>query len=350
MKHEAVISIQDGNIIDSQGKKRIFKGTTISPSSKYFPIPSVSEADNFFATLKKSDTTLLRWQILWEDVEKDEADSYNEAYLADLRTLLKKAEDAGILVFLEPLMQDWGSSLGGHGAPAWTVEAAGLEENLDNSKKQQMMYSLFWAGKKMAPELLVEGDNIQDYLQEHYIAAMKHTARRVKDCKTVVGFGIMAKGQTGDSKAMEMYPLNFEEDCLKPFQKKFIAAFQKKHSHYLFLAESTITGQFSTWKYDSKYHSQDIHTVQREGGVIPDADIEASKVITLLSFEPTKKLLGVFVSKDKQKTAFQDKINKALGGGNTVMVDFSPSQGLECLQELVQETGLSYFVNIATAD
>ena len=350
MKHESIISIHEGAIVDSHGKKRIFQGATISPYSKEFPIPSISQADNFFATLQKHNTTLLRWQILWEDVEGDAPDQYNEAYLADLRTLLKKAEEAGILVFLEPVMKDWGSSLGGYGAPAWTVPLASIDESLDIKQKQTMMYSLFWAGKKMAPNTLVEGDSIQDYLQEHYIAAMKHTARRVKDCKTVVGFGIMAEGQVGDAKALELFPLSFEDDCLKPFQKNFIAAFQKKHSHYLFLAEAMTTGEYSTWKFSPTYNNQEAHALQKEGGVIPDVDVEASKVITLVTMEPPQKLLSVFLSKDKLKKQFQESIKKTLGGGNSVMVEFPTSQGLECVQEVVQEEGLSYFVNIAMAE
>lgn len=350
MKQEAIISIQEGAIVDSQGKKRIFKGATASPLSKELPVPSISQADSFFAALKKSNTTLLRWQILWEDVEPQEPDSYNEAYLADLRSLLKKAEAAGILVFLEPLVKNWGSCVGGSGAPAWTVGLAGLEETLDNAQKQEMMYTLFWAGRKMAPETLVEGANIQDYLQERYIAAMKHTARRVKDCKTVVGFGIMAEGRPGDLNAMELFPLSFENDCLKPFQKNFIAAFQKKHSHYLFLAESMATGHYSTWKFHPEYRNKNAHLIQKEGGVIPDADLEASKVITLLNFAPPQKLLSVFLSKDKQKRQFQEKIKKASGGGNAVMAELPSSQGTEYLQELAQEAGLSYFINIASMD
>ena len=350
MKHEAIISIQDGNIVDSQGKKRIFQGATISPYSKDFPIPSISQADNFFATLKKHNITLLRWQILWEDVEGEAPDQYNEAYLADLRTLLKKAEEAGILVFLEPVMKNWGSSLGGYGAPAWTVQLANFEETLDKEQKLKAMFTLFWAGRKMAPDTLVEGDNIQDYLQEHYIAAMKHTARRVKDCKTVVGFGIMAEGQVGDTEALEHFPLSFEKDCLKPFQKNFIAAFQKKHSHYLFLAEAMVTGEHSSWKFSPTYNQQEAHALQKEGGVIPDVDLEAVKVITLLSLEPPQKILSVFLSKDKAKKQIQEKIKKTLGGGNSVMIEFSTSQGIECVQEIVQEEGLSYFVNIAMAE
>lgn len=345
MKDKSIISIRNGSIVDFQGNKRHFRGMTVSLAEGSLPPPSLQEADAFFDQLRKNDTTILRWQILWEDIEGTGPDNYNEAFLADLRSLLKKAEAAGILVFLEPLMAHWGSCLGGLGAPAWTVEVAGLEGDMDGIQKRDAMFSLFWAGKKIAPDLMVEGDNIQDYLQGHYIAAMRHTARRVKDCKTVVGFGIMAEGQPGNLQALELFPLDFAQDCLKPFQKKFMGAFQKKHSHYLFLAQAMTTGHFSQWKFHPGYNTKEATTTQREGGVIPDADSEASKVITLLSFSPPQKNILSLFSKDRFRSKFLETIKKASGGGNAVMVAITSTQGMEYLQELVQEEGLSYFLN-----
>lgn len=345
MKHEQIISIQKGNIVDLQGNKRIFSGTTVSPRNGGLKPPSIQEADSFFDNLRKNNTSLLRWQILWEDIEGNEPGAYNEAYLADLRTCLKKAETAGILVILDSLMENWGSCLGGCGAPEWTVKIANLEESPDKVQMQKAMFTLFWVGKKLSPQKLVDGDNIQDYLQEHYIAAMKHTARRLKDCKTIIGFGIMAEGQPGDLSSMENLSLNFETDCLKPFQKKFIGAFQKKHSHYLFLTQAMNSGHFSQWKFQENYSIEDEIILKKEGGVIPDADSEASKVITLLSFEqPRKNILG-FTSKEKFRQHFQATVKKASGGGNAVMTEITSTKGTECLQELVQEAGLSYFLN-----
>jgi len=34
------------------------------------------------------------------------------------------------------------------------------------------MFTLFFAGRDFAPKLLVQGQNIQDFLQGHFIAAM----------------------------------------------------------------------------------------------------------------------------------------------------------------------------------
>lgn len=348
MKHEPIISIQDGALVDAQGKKRIFRGTTLPPGTTT-GLPSMQETEQLFSRMKKASITMLRWQITWEAVEP-EPDSYNEAYLADLRTLLKQAETDGILVFVEPVMWNWGSSLGGSGAPVWTLTAAGVhQEAMDEERKRDTMFTLFWAGRRMASKKLVEGDNIQDYLQNHYIAAMRHAARRIKDCKTVVGFGIMAEGSPGDTKALELFPLNFEEDCLKPFQKKFMAAFQKKHGHYLFLAEATTSGQYSKWKFHPDYNAKEAITIQKEGGVIPDADSEASKVITLVSLpDPQRGLPGLF-SRDKHRQRLKAAIEDAQSGGNCVMAELDTAARMECALEFMQENGLSYFLNKSEA-
>ena len=73
---------------------------------------------------------------------------------------------------------------------------------------------------------------------------------------------------------------------------------------------------------------------------------EAAKVITLLGCPTTqKKLLGMF-SKDKRRVQFKDEIKKASGGGNAVMAEITSTQGTECILEIVQEEGLSYFVSM----
>lgn len=45
----------------------------------------------------------------------------------------------------------------------------------------QTMFTLFWAGRDFAPKAIINGMNIQDYLQSHFIAACKHLAQRIHE-------------------------------------------------------------------------------------------------------------------------------------------------------------------------
>lgn len=60
----------------------------------------------------------------------------------------------------------------------------------------QTMFTLFWAGRQFAPKAIIDGVNIQDYLQNHYIAACKYLAQRIHEAgglenDVVVGFESM---------------------------------------------------------------------------------------------------------------------------------------------------------------
>lgn len=112
-------------------------------------------------------------QVKWSDVEPVSGE-YNEAYLASLRDTLKLYEENKTFVFIEPLFDIH--------APA-----------------------------------------------EHFVAAMKHTARRIKDCVSVIGFAI---------------PKEIESQ-----RDFYMAELLSKHKQYCFFStapcESTIVGYTS---------------------------------------------------------------------------------------------------------
>ena len=45
----------------------------------------------------------------------------------------------------------------------------------------QTMFTLFFAGKTFAPKAIIDGQNIQDYLQSHFLNALKHLAQRIHE-------------------------------------------------------------------------------------------------------------------------------------------------------------------------
>jgi hypothetical protein len=51
-----------------------------------------------------------------------------------------------------------------------------------------IMWTLFFGGRDFAPALRVAGRSVQDYLQDHYLGAMRQVALRVRDLPHVLGF------------------------------------------------------------------------------------------------------------------------------------------------------------------
>lgn len=55
------------------------------------------------------------------------------------------------------------------------------------------MFTLFFAGRKYAPKAIINGVNIQDYLEDHYFGALGYLADRIHDAKdledmTIIGW------------------------------------------------------------------------------------------------------------------------------------------------------------------
>jgi hypothetical protein len=242
--------IVNGWILDEEGRSLILRGVNLGGGSKNpfgppgwglrpeslknpaeasfvgRPFP-LEEAESHFDRLNRAGMTFLRLVITWEALEHAGPGQYDEAFLGYLRKILLIAEQKGVSVFIDPHQDVWSRWTGGDGAPAWTLEALGMDiDKLDttgaaitrqryaefhggkafprmiwpsnyNRYAAATMFSLFFGGKTYAPDLKIEGENVQDWLQSRYIAAFRHCYRRLKNCAAIVGWGIMNEPHYG---------------------------------------------------------------------------------------------------------------------------------------------------------
>ena len=203
-----MIRIKDGQFIDETGRTLSLRGVNLSGSAKVpaspdgatwikeslanhrnvsfvnRPLP-LDEADSHFSRLKSWGFTTIRLVITWEAVEHAGPGIYDTAYLKYLTELVKKADEHGMSVIIDPHQDAWSRFTGGDGAPGWTLELAGFNlDHLDdcgaalthqhygdslprmiwpsnyNKLAVATMFTLFFAGRDFAPNCLVEGVNI----------------------------------------------------------------------------------------------------------------------------------------------------------------------------------------------
>lgn len=183
---------------------------TVSFVGRPFPL---DEADDHFSRLRAWGMTFLRFLVTWEAIEHAGPAQYDTDYLDYVVAILKKANEYGMEVFIDPHQDVWSRWTGGDGAPGWTLEAVGMDlRNLavtgaaishqthgdpfprmiwpTNYDKlgAGTMFTLFFAGDEFAPNTQIDGIPVQEYLQSHYINAIKQVALRVRDLPNVVGY------------------------------------------------------------------------------------------------------------------------------------------------------------------
>src|SRR6202049_2119681 len=190
-----------------------FEHQHVSFVGRPFPL---EEADEHFARLRAWGLTFLRFLVTWEAIEHGGPGIYDEAYLDYVYEMVKKAGEYGIALFIDPHQDVWSRFSGGDGAPGWTLEAVGLDMTRfsatgaaivhatygdpfplmiwpTNSSKlaAATMFTLFFGGNDFAPALKVNGEPVQEYLQQHYINAIQQVALRLKGLPSVIGYDTM---------------------------------------------------------------------------------------------------------------------------------------------------------------
>lgn len=230
-------------LVDAKGRKLLLRGVNLSGSAKVPPGASthlrqslqnpesvsfvgrplpLDEADEHFARLYALGQHFLRLVVTWEAIEHAGPGIYDRDYLLYLRALVEKAASHGLLVWIDPHQDVWSRFTGGDGAPAWTLSAVGMvREHLHACGAALLhsewegplptmiwptnyvklgaatMFTLFFAGKDFAPNLFIGDENVQTYLQRHYVAALCEVAKTLRGLPNVVGYGSMNEPSAG---------------------------------------------------------------------------------------------------------------------------------------------------------
>ncbi|KAL2019952.1 hypothetical protein VTK56DRAFT_9044 [Thermocarpiscus australiensis] len=225
------LAIVDGKFCDEYGRQVVLRGINVAGEAKYPSVPEQPShvADRFFdgdnvrfigrpfpkdeahlhfSRLKRCGYNTIRYVFTWEAIEARGPGIYDEEWIQDTIEVLRAAKSYGFYVFMDPHQDVWSRFSGGSGAPMWTFYAAGLNPQSfaateaavvhntypepENFPKMiwatnyyrlaaATMFTLFFAGRDFAPKCVLDGMNIQDYLQSHFIRACEHLARRIHE-------------------------------------------------------------------------------------------------------------------------------------------------------------------------
>jgi hypothetical protein len=231
-KNENIIFLRGVNLSGSSKIPYIPDGTTHFDQRESFydhrnvsfigrPFPE-EEAKEHFGRLKKWGFNFLRFLVTWEAIEHKDKGDYDFGYIDYVYRLVKLADKFGLYVFIDPHQDVWSRFTGGDGAPGWIFEKLGLDIHKfksaessivhhfekENYKKMiwplnyqkyptATMFTLFFGGNVFAPNTLVEGDTVQDYLQESFISAISILAKKLSRLKNVVGFDSLNEPSPG---------------------------------------------------------------------------------------------------------------------------------------------------------
>lgn len=261
------LHVEGGHIVDANGRKRALKGINVDcamklPAKPYMPSyeGNCNELENVFFDgdnvsfvgrpfpLEEAELHLnriklwgfntIRYLVTWEAIEHSGPGKYDEDfidYTVEILRIIHKV--GGLYVFLECHQDVWSRYSGGSGAPLWTFYAAGLQPTrfsateaailhndtrfekgrtdpecylkmlwTSNYKRLALftMFTLFFSGATYFPHLMINGVNIQHYLQTSLNNSLKHLWKAIVlrlpemlDNGSLLGFELLNEPNSG---------------------------------------------------------------------------------------------------------------------------------------------------------
>jgi hypothetical protein len=237
------VMVKGDKFFDSEGRSMILRGVNLGGDCK-LPYPyggthhptdfsdhrdvsfvgrpfPLEEADEHLGRLRHWGFNCVRLLTTWEAIEHSGPGEYDRTYLDYLEEVVRLAGVHGLYVMIDFHQDVWSRMTGGSGAPGWTFDAVGLDFRAFHAAGAAhvmqykydaaigghqeayppmswganhrlpatgIMWTLFFTGKLFTPDFLIEGENVQDYLQSHYLGAMGAIAERLATMPHVLGF------------------------------------------------------------------------------------------------------------------------------------------------------------------
>ncbi|KAL4075258.1 glycoside hydrolase family 5 protein [Scleroderma yunnanense] len=266
-----LIHTLDGQFVDASGRTLLLRGVNLSGSSKAppgqpsyvldglwesaeaggrsfigHPLP-LDEADEHLSRLRGWGFNMLRYPITWEALEHEGPGTYDYEFMDYTISVLRKCKAYGFKVYLDPHQDTWSRFSGGSGAPYWTIPACGINPRAFTATQaailhceyptptsdtrdpaslpamvwstnygrlaSQTLFALFFGGRTFAPKCVIDGVNIQDFLQSHFINAFATLAQRIRDAgdlldEVVIGWDCMNEPAEGfiEYPDLNVYP------------------------------------------------------------------------------------------------------------------------------------------------
>ncbi|KAL5612006.1 hypothetical protein BROUX41_000431 [Berkeleyomyces rouxiae] len=225
------LTIEDGRFVDGYGRQVILRGINCAGDAKLPSTPNqtsydgedffdgdnvkfhqrpfpLSDAHEHLSRIRRHGYNTLRYVFTWEAIEAAGPGIYDETWIQHTIEILRVAKQYGFYIFMDPHQDVWARFCGGSGAPLWTIYACGLNPqsflateaaivqntypNPDDFPKMiwstnywrlaaATIFTLFFGGRDFAPKCIINGINIQDFLQGHFIAAVSHLNRRIRE-------------------------------------------------------------------------------------------------------------------------------------------------------------------------
>lgn len=254
------VNLADGKFPTSQPSHLLSSlDTSVENSSKLSyvdsPLP-LADADAHLAKLRSLGFNALRLPVVWEALEHAGPGVYDDEHIAYITSLVRLCNAHGFRVLINAHQDLFSRFSGGSGAPLWTLHACGLDPDgfadthaairyaewpvdgdaggkgrgedpkaippmMWTSNHSRLacgtLFALFWAGGELAPRCVLDGVNIQEYLQSHYFAAYGRLAEALGDLAFgwdsmnepepgFVGWGDLAKNEREASAMMGSAP------------------------------------------------------------------------------------------------------------------------------------------------